>query len=57
MPYTWGYVGIIYNKKFVNEADLTGWELLWNNAYAGKILMFDNPATPSPSPRPIWASA
>ena len=43
VPYTWGYVGIIYNKKFVNEADLTGWELLWNNAYAGKILMFDNP--------------
>ena len=40
---SWGYVGIIYNKKFVNEADLTGWELLWNNAYAGKILMFDNP--------------
>ena len=24
------------------EADVTGWELLWNENYAGKILMFDN---------------
>jgi len=42
-------VGIIYNTKYVDEADVTGWEILWNeNAageqldYAGKILMFDN---------------
>ena len=42
VPYTWGTVGIIYNKKYVDEADLTGWELLWNEKYAGKILMFDN---------------
>ena len=42
MPYTWGTVGIIYNSKYVYEADFTGWELLWNEKYAGKILMFDN---------------
>ena len=42
VPYTWGTVGIIYNTKFVDEADVTGWELLWNEKYAGKILMFDN---------------
>ena len=30
VPYTWGTVGIIYNTKYVDEADLTGWELLWN---------------------------
>ena len=42
VPYTWGTVGIIYNSKFVDEADVTGWELLWNEKYAGKILMFDN---------------
>ncbi len=42
VPYTWGTVGIIYNEKYVNEADVTGWELLWNEKYAGKILMFDN---------------
>lgn len=43
VPYTWGTVGIIYNKKFVDEADLGSWDLLWNEKYAGKILMFDNP--------------
>ena len=42
VPYTWGTVGIIYNSKYVDEADVTGWELLWNANYAGKILMFDN---------------
>ena len=42
VPYTWGTVGIIYNSKYVDEADVTGWGLLWNEKYAGKILMFDN---------------
>ena len=42
VPYTWGTVGIIYNTKYVDEADVTGWELLWNEKYANKILMFDN---------------
>ena len=42
VPYTWGTVGIIYNSKYVDEADVTGWELLWNKKYEGQILMFDN---------------
>ena len=42
VPYTWGTLGILYNTKHVDEADLTGWELLWNEDYAGKILMIDN---------------
>ena len=42
VPYTWGTVGILYNSKYVDEADLTGWEVLWNEKYKGKILMFDN---------------
>lgn len=42
VPYTWGTVGILYNTKYVDEADVTGWELLWNEKYQGKILMFDN---------------
>ena len=42
VPYTWGTVGIIYNSKYVDVEDLTGWELLWNEKYADKILMFDN---------------
>ena len=42
VPYAWGTVGIIYNTKYVDEADVTGWELLWNEKYDDKILMFDN---------------
>ena len=42
VPYTWGTVGIIYNSKYVSEEDVTGWDLLWNEKYAKKILMFDN---------------
>ena len=43
VPYTWGTVGIIYNSRYVDEADIGSWDLLWNEKYAGKILMFDNP--------------
>ena len=42
VPYTWGTVGILYNTKYVDEADVIGWELLWNEKYAGKILTFGN---------------
>ncbi len=42
VPYTWGTVGIIYNKKFVAEEDLGSWDLLWNKKYDDKILMFGN---------------
>ena len=42
VPYTWGTVGILYNTKHVDEADVTGWELLWNEKYTGKTLMFGN---------------
>lgn len=41
VPYTWGAVGIIYNTKYVDE--VTSWSALWDERYAGKILMFDNP--------------
>ncbi|MBQ3577965.1 MAG: ABC transporter substrate-binding protein, partial [Firmicutes bacterium] len=42
VPYTYGRVGIIYNSTQVDEEDCTGWELLWNPKYAGKILQFNN---------------
>ena len=42
VPYMWGTVGVIYNTKYVDEADVGSWDLLWNEKYAGKILMFDN---------------
>ncbi len=42
VPYTWGTVGIIYNTKYVDEADIGGWDLLWNEKYADRIVMIDN---------------
>ena len=41
VPYTWGSVGIIYNKKYVTKP-VDSWSLLWDEEYSGKILMFDN---------------
>ncbi|MGX8699826.1 ABC transporter substrate-binding protein [Caproiciproducens sp.] len=42
VPYTWGVVGIFYNKKYVKEP-VDSWKILWDKKYEGKILMFDNP--------------
>lgn len=42
VPYTYGRVGIIYNTAMVDEEDCTGWEILWNEKYKGKILQFNN---------------
>lgn len=41
VPYTWGVVGVFYNTQYIDE--VTSWQSLWNDEYAGKILMFDNP--------------
>ena len=43
VPYTWGTVGLIYNRQYVSNEDAQSWSCLWNSKYAGKILMFDNP--------------
>lgn len=42
VPYNVGMVGLIYNKTMVEEAP-TSWRALWDERYAGKILMIDNP--------------
>lgn len=43
VPYTWGMVGIFYNKTMVDEPyDEIDFNILWNPKYKGKILMFDN---------------
>lgn len=42
VPMYWGVVGIIYNTTMVDEEDLTGWNVLWNEKYADNMLMFSN---------------
>ncbi|MBQ9972755.1 MAG: extracellular solute-binding protein [Firmicutes bacterium] len=41
IPYCWNTVGIIYNTDMVDEVP-TSWDILWDEKYAGEILMFDN---------------
>ena len=40
VPYFWGNVGLLYNKKVVSATDLTGWDLLHNPAY--KIAFYNS---------------
>lgn len=43
VPYYWGTVGIVYNKKIVSKEDLQeGWNILKNKKYSGKIYMYDS---------------
>ncbi len=42
VPYLWGMVCIIYNTSMI-DGEVTGWDALWNEDYAGNILMFNNP--------------
>lgn len=42
VPYTCGYVGVIYNKSLINDAP-TDWDCLWDKNYSGQILQFNNP--------------
>ena len=44
VPYTVGMVGVVYNTKYVDEADVANksWDLLWNQKYTGKILTINN---------------
>ena len=38
VPYSWGTIGILYNKKMVDEP-VDSWSILWNEKYKGNILM------------------
>ena len=42
VPYTYGIVGVIYDANVVDEADIGGWELMWNEKYSGRIVQFNN---------------
>ncbi len=42
VPYTYSFVGVIWDAERVDEADTGDWDLLWNGKYAGDILQFNN---------------
>ena len=40
VPYMWGTMGILYNKKLVKE-DVKSWKILWDEKYAKNVFMLD----------------
>lgn len=42
VPYSWGVVALAYNTDMVEEGTVTGFSSLWDEDYAGSILMFNN---------------
>lgn len=41
VPYTWGTVGILYNKTMA-DGPITSWDVLWDEKYTDNILMQDS---------------
>ena len=41
VPYMTGTLGILYNKKMINE-EVNSWNILFDNKYKGKIWMWDS---------------
>ncbi len=42
VPYTWSMVGLVYNTKYVTAEEASSWDVLWNEKFSGKVLMFGN---------------
>ncbi len=42
VPYTWGTVALVYNKKIVDPSSVKGFDSLWDENNKGNILMFNN---------------
>ena len=42
VPYTYSFVGVIWDAERVDEADTGDWDLMWNEKYKGDILQFNN---------------
>ncbi|KNZ42964.1 ABC transporter substrate-binding protein [Acetobacterium bakii] len=41
VPYFYGVLGILYNPEMVSDP-VDSWDILWNDKYASKILMYDS---------------
>ena len=55
VPYSWGTVGIIYNTKMVDEP-ITSWGAMFDEKYAGQVLMINNSRDALMRPCAIWAT-
>lgn len=42
VPYFYGTLGILYNKKLADKNDLSSWDCLWNGKYKGNMIMINS---------------
>jgi spermidine/putrescine transport system substrate-binding protein len=42
VPYMWGTSGILYNKEFISDKEVSSWACVWDPKNKGKILMKDH---------------
>ncbi len=42
VPYMWGTMGILYNKKMADEEDVQSWQAMYDSKYKGEIFMLDS---------------
>lgn len=42
VPYFYGTLGILYNKKMVDPADLKSWDCLWNGKFKDEMIMINS---------------
>ena len=63
VPYAYGIVGVIYDANVVDKADTGSWDLLWNDAYADRIVtlidgqVVDDTRHPAEAPPPPQAAS
>ncbi len=42
VPYSWGFIALVYNTKMIPEGEITGFADMWNPKYENSVLMFNN---------------
>ncbi|MFG3612333.1 ABC transporter substrate-binding protein [Rummeliibacillus stabekisii] len=42
IPYFWGTVGVVYNKKLLKDKKFDSWDDLWDPSLKGKVILVDS---------------
>jgi len=42
VPYSWGFIALVYNTGMISEGEITGFKDMWNPEYQQSVLMFNN---------------
>lgn len=42
VPYSWGFIALVYNTAMIPEGEITGFKDMWNPEYQHNVLMFNN---------------